>query len=213
MHKAMALGLMIGAVATGCAGPGGYNGYGGYDPVYGGGDAGGYGGRRTVYGAAAGAAVGGAVGGIVGGRQGALIGALSGAVIGGLAGRYLSSDPFSQYSYRAADNYQDALGARAEATRTAPVTLANGQQATRIDEMRIDIPGYRMEAGGRLSPEGYQTISRAVADARASGGSVQLLYPANASQGVLHDLQATGASLRPGSAGQDYVLLLQRGHA
>lgn len=212
MNKGIAVALVVALGATACAGYQG--GRSGYEPGYGNA---GYGtgdgfSRNTVLGGVAGAAVGGAVGGAIGGREGALIGAISGAVLGGLAGRQLSRDPFSQYSYNFADQTRNYYDSTAHATQYTPVTLANGQSATRIDEMRVAIPRSRLEAGDRLSADGYGLIQRAVADARAAGGGLQVMYPQAAPSGVLNALQTAGASLYPGPQ-PEYVLLLQRGGA
>lgn len=124
-------------------------------------------------GAGAGAALGGLIGGLAGGGKGAWIGAASGAALGGLAGYALAQDQLTRSTAQTANEWQQTIGTRPE-TRMTPVAMSNGQTVNQIDELTLRAPRSKMESGSRLSTSGERVIKKMVADAKRTGGAVQI---------------------------------------
>ncbi len=135
-------------------------------------------------------------------------------MLGGLAGYALTPDPFTQATAQTAHEcheWQKDMSATPKATKVTPVVLNNGQKVNQIDEMRIPVTNDKMVTGGRLSQSGESLIRKAVNSAQATGGDVQVLYPADAPSNVVKRLLDTGASVQknaPGTA--DYVLVISK---
>jgi hypothetical protein len=166
--------------------------------------------RNTAYGAAGGAAAGALIGGLAGGGKGAAIGALGGALLGGVAGYYLSQDRFTQNSAQTANDWHNSAAIQPQVTRSQPVTLANGQQASQIDQMRIEVPRSKMENRGHISQAGRENIRSTIANAQSAGGGVQIYYPPGAPSSIVQELLDSGVSVQRGSEPNDYVMLVSR---
>ncbi len=165
--------------------------------------------QSTTTGAAAGTALGALVGGLAGGWQGALIGAGAGAIVGGIAGYALAPDPLTQSTSQTANQWTQDFSAK-QTSRVTPVVLASGQQAQQIDEMRLTVPNSKMVNKGKLSKNGETAIRKLIDDARVSGGSVQISYPANAPAAVVQSLLETGVKVQKGTQADEYLFVIAR---
>lgn len=210
MKKSCLVVISATCLLAGCANSGGGygGGYGGYG--FGGGPSMTPQQRTTAYSAAGGAAAGALIGGLAGGGKGAAIGALGGALLAGVAGYMLSQDRFTQTSAQSANDWHSSSAIQPQVTQSQPITLANGQQASQIDQMRVDVPRHKMEYNGHLSQTGRDNIRRTIDNAQSAGGGAQIFYPPNAPSSVVRELLDTGVSVQRGSEPNDYVLLVSR---
>jgi hypothetical protein len=82
--------------------------------------------------------------------------------------------------------------------------------ARQVEEKRLTVPADKLVSRGRLSSSANSMIRQSVAIARAKGGIVQINYPVDASEDVVHELLQTGANLKRSNTPGDYILIVTK---
>ncbi len=79
-----------------------------------------------------------------------------------------------------------------------------------VEVKRLAVPADKMVSKGRLSPSANGMIRQSITNARFRGGTVQINYPVDASDDIVHELLQTGASLQRSNSPGDYVLIITK---